>query len=177
MRRALAVVALLVAGCGEPNAVLELYVALPPAPSAGPRHVLIQARRADSFPFEVAEWIDTRELDTVGLTSEPQVDHVSIESVDEDDFDLNVRIRWCQSVGCSDPADDPSRALTTCFRIEHPFYLGHRTELELPTLDLADASMGTCATITTIARCDVRGCVGGDPSPSYCRMDGSHLCE
>lgn len=177
--RALVAASLLVAACGEPNAVLELYVTLPPAPATGPSHVLVQARRADAFAFEVADWLDTADLDTVPLGPEGQVDHISIESIGEDDFDLNVRIRWCQSVGCSDPADDPTRVLTSCIRLAHPFYLGHRTEYRIEDLAIADASMGACpdAAVIEVDRCAIRGCAGGDPSPTYCRMDDSHLCE
>ena len=169
----------LFAACADENAVLELYVELPAAPAGGPQHALIQARRADAFAFEVTDWIDTDDLGTVPLAAEASVDHVSIETLGDDDFDLNVRIRWCESVGCSDPADDPTRALTTCLRLEHPFYLGERTEHRVTGLSIAGASPGACpeTSVTVVERCAIRGCAAGDPSPDYCRADGTHLCE
>ena len=178
--RVLVGVALAIAlGCGQENAVLEMYVELPAAEAGGPQHALIQVRNADDFPFEVTEWIDTDELGTVPLGGGPTEDHVSIESIGGDDFDLNVRIRWCVSVGCSEPADDPTRALSSCVRLEHPFYLGERTEVRLEGLSIADATVGTCgeSSVTIVDRCAIRGCVGGDPSGTYCRADGSHLCD
>lgn len=172
-------IAVALGGCTEPNAVLELHLALPPAPDAGPRHALVQARRADEVSFAVADWLDSDELGSVALGDEPQVDHVSIETVGEDDFDLNVRVRWCESVGCSEPVDDPSMGLQTCLRLEHPFYLGHGTEYRTEPLDIAAASMGPCGEgdVIVVDRCAIRGCAGGDDSPSFCRMDGRHLCE
>ena len=175
----LGVAAVALAACTEPNAVLELHLALPPAPDAGTRYALVQARRADEVSFAVADWLDSDELPSVALSDEQQVDHVSIEAVGEDDFDLHVRVRWCESVGCSDPVDDPSLGLQTCLRLEHPFYLGRRTEHRTEVLDIAAASMGPCTEdeVIVVERCAIRGCAGGDESPTYCRMDGSHLCE
>ncbi len=177
-----AAVMLLAGGCMQENAVLELYLTLPPAPAGGPGYALVQARRADEVSFAVPDWLDSNDLPAVALTNAEHVDHVSIETVGVDDFDLDVRVRWCESVGCSDPADDPSMGPQTCLTLQHPFYLGHRTSYHTDPLSIADASMGPCppADVMQVDHCAIEGCAAVPDSsthPSFCRMDGTHLCQ
>lgn len=171
---ALAAAILAAPSCGgEANAILELEIALPPAPPGETIYVLTQARRADRFPFVGADWRAGEDPAPIRLETTATRDHISLETVGDDELDLNVRVRFCTDPGCAALSDDIERAPQAWFTLEHPFYLGHRTffELSVPTIPTTppDAEQ-------PVERCAIRGCVDG-VSTTYCRMDGSHLCE
>jgi hypothetical protein len=163
----------------------------------------VQIRRASDNPFDV-DW-DGRDMDPVQLSGEDRtVDQFTVLSED-DTVDLNLKIRFCIDPGCNGFEDQPAPAVW--FAIEHPFYIGERTFWEasttgmreplIETIPMADPTDIVCnpacddfhcgppetttdCDINFVDRCEVRGCVSGDFSPSgYCRMGGdmSHFCE
>ncbi len=168
--------ALFMVSCAEPNSILELHLELPSVPSEGPRrYAFIQVRRAQEAPFE-ALWSDSDDLDPVALQSlDSAMDHISVVHVGaEDDFDLNVRVRFCIDPHCADLLDDPmSGAPESCFTIEHPFYAGQRTSI---TLTIADVPSGPCGTSDAVRldRCDVQ-CLTREAARNC--SDGRHSCE
>lgn len=200
-----ALIALLsMTGCTE-NAAFELSLDLPPSRmetvTRGGDMVMVrrewafvQVRAGADNPFEV-DW-DGRDLDAIQLDPLMRTpDHMSILSEDES-VDLNVKIRFCVDPGCNDFEDTPAPA--HWIAIEHPFYIGERTEfapampIEMP---MAAPDMPACSSacddflcttvesgcdVNFVDKCSVRGCVTGDPSASYCRSasgDNTHFCE
>ncbi len=161
------------AGCAD-NAVLELMVELPASPGDDPVYVQVQPRRASNNPF-TDEWRGD-DVEPIALGAEPFVDHISVVS-EEAGVDLAVKVRFCASPTCTDLADvdAPER----WYLVEHPFYVGERTEADLVVSEVASATCveGTAGCPTVVDRCAVRGCTGGDPPSTYCRLDGRHLCE
>lgn len=162
--------------CAEPNAILELRLELPSVPSEEPRrYAFIQVRRAQEAPFE-AFWSDSNDLDPVALhPSETTRDHMSVVNVGaDDDFDLNVRVRFCIDPHCADLADNPmSGAPESCFTIEHPFYTGQRTSI---TLMIGDLPIGPCSTpdAVRVGPCEVQ-CLTRQDAPNC--SEGRHSCE
>lgn len=179
------ILGLAAAGCaGEgpaPNAALELELDLPPS-SGTLQHAVVQIRSAAMNP-PCVDW-DGRDLEpTVLAVAERTVDHISVLSSD-DSIDVNLKVRFCEDPRCNSFADADAPAVW--FAIEHPFYLRERTRWgaridTVPTGPPCDAA--TCrdnpsaCTATAIDRCQIRGCVTGDPASSYCTMDGAHFCE
>ena len=188
MSRLLAIVPLLAfvhAGCTE-NAVLEIELQLPPNPGPGTRFALTQMRRADMNPFD-EQWAG-QDLPAVELGTEALVDEISVVS-DEDDLDMHVRVRFCISRTCGDLMD--ANAPERWFFLEHPFYLGHRTEwregdmarADDPRIEsipdatdscTADPMPGNCPIM--VGRCQIRGCVEGMIG-NFCDMSDRHFCE
>lgn len=163
--------ALLLGSCGDPtNAILEMEITLPSVESDAPRRfAFTQVRQEEGFPFD-ATWLASDDVTAVELNGSTQLDQISVvtESVD---INVHVRIRFCVSADCSQLTDASAPELR--FVLEHPFYLGERTRwkqtvTEVPTTT-DDPEM--------VGRCAIRGCVQGPDAVSYCRGDGSHLCE
>ena len=206
MLRALTLLALALAGCTE-NAAFELSLDLPQSRSemvidemGNPVMVrrewaFVQVRTGADNPFEV-DW-DGRDLDAIQLDPMMRTaDHISILSQDES-VNLNVKIRFCVDVGCNGFEDTPAPA--HWIAIEHPFYIGERTEfapaapIDMPPMapemavcssdcdDFACTPATSGCDVNFVDKCSVRGCVTGDPSASYCRGGGSddatHFCE
>jgi hypothetical protein len=158
-------------GCAK-NAILELELQLPAEPetSDGELFALTQVRRADEFPF-AAEWRADQDPAGVPLGPEPVTDQLSVETEDET-VDLHVRIRFCGDPRCT--SLDDALAPELWLRIEQPFYIGQRTFWEF---DVPAVPEGQPAEPVEVDKCEIRGCVEGDTSSSYCRLDGTHVCE
>lgn len=149
------------------NAILELTLNLPTSPA--PRFALTQIRRADEYAFDT-EWAGD-DPPAIPLTEQPTQDQISVESHDEA-TDLRIKIRFCVRSACDDLQDDLAPEFWA--EIEHPFYIGERTNYTLEVLTLPE---GIPASPVTIGRCDIAGCIAGEAS-SYCRVsDGTHFCE
>lgn len=164
----LALVSGLLSGCAQQTAVLELFVDLPPAPPDR-GYAFAQVRRS-SFSFE-STWLGEDPPPVALDATERTGDHLSVV-VDEDELDLHVRVRLCQTPGCSALEDDITAAPQACAVLEQPVYLGERTRY---TLVVDDFSTETCVP-ERIDKCQVEGC-GISDSGTFCRSDGTHLCE
>jgi len=166
-------VAVIATGCAD-NAVLELMVELPASPGGDPVYVQVQPRRASDNPF-TDDWRGD-DVEPIELGSEPMVDHVSVVS-EQDDVDLAVKVRFCQTETCTGFGDEDPPALW--FLVEDPFYIGEHTEADLVVTEVpaTGCTEGMADCPVRVDRCDVRGCTGGDPPTTYCRLDGRHLCD
>ncbi len=142
-----ALLALLASGCAE-NAVLELQVELPPAPTGEPWFAQVQVRRAAGNGFD-AVWMGS-DPRAVELTSAPQWDCISVQTND-DTVDVNVRVRFCHEIDCLGFGDDtaPERR----YFLQTPFYIGRRTYWAT-TID----AVPQC---TSDSDCEVGACVAG----------------
>lgn len=202
MRRSLlfAIGCLALVGCAQ-NAILELQVELPPAPTPDDWYAQIQVRRASDHPFDIP-WTGG-DLEAIELGPQRQWDCVSVQSFDPD-IDLNVRVRFCRSPNCLDLDDGTPRE--RWYRLEHPFYVGRRTywstqiaevpecetdgdcggvgvcidgvcgcELSAECPGAMTCEAGNC--LDAVGRCQIEGCIEGD-STTYCSDgDGPHFCE
>ena len=118
----------LLSACASDSAVLEVFVDLPAAEGGEPIYAVLQAREAATNTFESA-WLRDDDLPGVRLVDgERSEDHISLISVD-DAVDVNVKVRFCRSERCEALVDASSPELW--FALEHPFYLGARTEWRL----------------------------------------------
>lgn len=160
------VLALLASACAE-NAVLELQVQLPAAPSGGPWYAQTQVRRAAGNGFD-AVWMGS-DPRTTELGPTPQWDCVSVQSGDET-IDLNVRVRFCHEDDCLGFGDDtaPERRFT----IERPFYIGRRTYWSTTILSVpqctadTDCAVGRCIDGQCGCALDADCCAGGCDCPT-----------
>jgi len=159
--------AIVLSGCPE-NAILEIELDLPPANTMEQQFALTQMRRGDMNPFN-EDWAG-EDLPAIQLGAERQVDRISLVS-DDDEVDVHIKVRFCSTDICSELAD--ADAPERWYQLEHPFYLGHRTEWA-ERIEMVPAAKDT--TPTVVERCLIRGCVEGFLR-SYCRVDGRHLCE
>lgn len=163
-------------GCSE-NAVFELTLTLParPAPDdagVAPNYAFVQLRRESSgYTFD-DPWESPDDLEGFELGTEPQELPVSVLT---ENFGTSVlgRVRYCVSPRCTTlPADD--MAPEQQFRWETPFYALKRTAWQ--SAPLVVPMRGMPARVD-VGRCDIQGCIAGEPS-SYCReSDGTHYCE
>lgn len=157
-------------GCAE-NAFLELELVLPPARDTH-QFALVQARSAGQFPFDVV-W-KGNDPPAIRLGAAPVTDRLSVES-EQDDVDLHVRIRYCETEGCTSTTE--GMVPESRFLIEDPFYIGEHTYLTLQVNELPpDFDPETPPEPIEIDRCAVRGCVSGDSTPNYC-SNSVHPCE
>lgn len=166
-RLSLLVSILCAAGCTQ-NAILEMAIDLPSVDEGVVLHAQPQMRVASMNPH-AEEWRG-EDLEAIELGSERIVDEISLVA-EEDEVDVAVKVRFCTTPSCTslDDADAPER----WYLLEHPFYLGRRTEWAV-RIEEVPAARDTSPLV--VGRCDIRGCVEGDLS-SYCRVDGRHLCE
>jgi hypothetical protein len=182
-----AVVLLVASGCVQ-NAVLELDLELPPAdqvPPNGEREApfaLTQVRDGTiDFGGTVSQWKGADDPAATMLGEAPHLEKISVVTEDAS-LDVNIRVSFCTAEACNVFGDDhPGEVQIT---VEHPFYIGERTSLAIriaPGGDVDVPTGGDDATRIlrhTVGRCEIRGCVAGDDSGTYCRMtDGTHLCE
>jgi hypothetical protein len=175
MRRALiaSVLLPLAGGACVQNAAFELHLDLPATPEGGPVHALTQVRIADENPFDpLVDW-EGDDPEPLLLGPERTEEHVSVLA-GRDDVNLHVKVRFCESERCDAIAD--AMAGEAWFRILHPFYVGHRTEWT-GRIETVPTMRPALDTETEIDACDIRGCVKGGDTPSYCRLDGTHFCE
>lgn len=155
---------------GEDNAVLEMELTLPAVPADAPRpFAFVQVRRAEGFPFD-ATWLAGDDVPALRLMNTPSEDQISLLTED-DSIDVHVRVRFCASEDCSSLTD--ATAPEVRFALEHPFYLGQRTRWNETITNVPTETGPT----TEVSRCLIRGCVQGPDATSYCRGDGTHLCE
>jgi len=152
-------------GCAERVAVLEIELDLPAAAPGETYYVLPQAR-AGSFSWDDA-W-PAPDLPAVRLAAGGRTkDRFSIVT-SETDVDLLLKIHFCPTEACPDDSNTERR-----FRLEHPFYPRATTSWS-GRIDSIPAASDTEPTV--IDRCAIAGCLAGETS-SYCRSDGTHLCE
>ncbi len=175
MRRALLAMGVLLAGCAQ-NAVLELQVEIPAAPSGDAVYAQVQVRRADATGFDVS-WTGD---DPIGVELGQSASWVctSVESHDGG-IDLDVRVRFCKSATCDSLGDDTAPEVR--YHLEHPFYIGRHTYWSAQVAAVpecasdADCALGRCVDnrcgCTTDTDCcpggDCTSC-GGDPSRAPC---------
>lgn len=161
--------AVLVAACGG-NAGLEIELELPPIDvSRAPRHAIVEIAGADGHAF--GEPWDGAALPAIALGDTPATDRVSA-SAEGDAIDVHVRVRFCASAACDDPAD--AGAPEAWYVLRHPFYFGERTWW---TERIAAIPSGRPSEPTIVDRCAIRGCVTGVSNTGYCRLSGAHFCE
>lgn len=174
MRRAVA--ALLLVGCAQ-NGVLELQIELPPAPEGtGPEpwYGSVQVRRAGAAFGMPWEGDDPLSLE---LGDASQEDCISVNAT-EDDFDLEIRVRFCRSPNCLSLLDgSPPERL---FRLSHPIYIGRRTYWStsiaaVPScVDDADCEAGRCLDGVCGCAADADCCVG---TACRCPNPPCYRCE
>lgn len=161
--------AVLLAGCGQ-NAVLELTVDLPPRDGVDRAYALVQVRRAADAPID-GDWASSaRDLEAVELSASSRVrDHISVVADEHLDDDLALKVRFCHAPDCGDAADDPPPVAR--WIVEHPFYEGRRTRATVAIPEIPPPSTPSTG---RVERCEVEGCLSGDPS-SWC-VDDQHAC-
>lgn len=152
-RACLVAVALLGVGCAQ-NAILELQIQLPAAPTGDTWFAQTQVRNADGHPFSIP-WMGG-DIESVPLEASPKWDCLSVESGNEA-ADLHVRVRFCRSADCLDLDDGTRRE--RWYRLEHPFYIGRRTyhQIQIDSVPLCDSGGGIdmCGSIGV---CDANVC-------------------
>jgi hypothetical protein len=150
------------------TAVLELQLMLPARGDGAPNFGLVQVRRASENPFEV-DWVGT-ELEAVELGDAPTRVQLSVVT-SAPDTDVHVKVRFCRSPGCDSIEDGGAPELW--YSLERPLYLGRRTSWATCIAEVpADPPQAI-----EVDRCEIRGCLAGGSSTSYCVASGAHLCE
>jgi hypothetical protein len=170
-RVSIAVASLVLASCAQ-SGVLELQLLMPTAPSSSPLFALVQVRRAADHPFAV-QWFGD-EVDAFELSrTERALAQISVVGSDASG-DLHIRVRFCSVPNCDGLGDD--NAPEVRYALERPIYTGRRTSWAA-CIETIPTAMDPAP--TTIDRCEIRGCVGGGGSTSYCTMAGTgpHFCE
>jgi hypothetical protein len=172
-------IAILLSGCAQ-NGILELLIDLPPAPAdtgPDPWFATVQVRRESASSF-MMPW-DGEDPVAVELGPEPVRDCISVVA-DEDDFNLEIRVRFCRDQNCLSFADGtPPERL---YRLEHPIYIGRRTYwreqiLSVPNCmededcEVGRCIEGRCGCVTTADCCGEDGCLCPRP-PCYSCEDG-----
>lgn len=155
-------------GCAS-DGVLELSLDLPA--NAGPDRIygFTQARDATTNPI-LDEWSDDADLDGVELETARITDQISLRSA-SGGIDVNVKVTFCSTPRCTALIDATAPQLL--YTLRAPVYVGRRTRY---TIAIAALPTTRDPRVTTIDKCDIVGCVAGDLR-SYCRADGTHLCE
>jgi len=159
------VLVVVLGGCVERVAVLEIDLDLPEAPAGETYYALPQAR-ADSFEWNEL-WAPPDLLPVPLVAGVRTTDRFSIVS-SETDVDLLLKIRFCPTEACAGDGLAPER----WFRLEHPFYPRVTTSWS-GRIDAIPTASDTEATL--IDRCAIAGCLRGETS-NYCR-GGVHACQ
>lgn len=167
MRRLSFVAALLLAGCGQ-NAILELTLDLPPAPSSAEEWFATVQPRTSENPFE-EDW-PPDELPPITLGPSAMQDAVSVVTEDTS-LDVHLKVRFCRSPDCTALADATSPEVW--YLLQHPFYEGKRTSFHI---EIGEVPMGRPAAAVVVDRCRIGGCLTGT-STMFCTLDGRHVCE
>lgn len=180
MRAALPLVAVLLGGCIERNAYLELELHFP-ADASG-RNAVVRVNEGNVSFDE--DWQSTDSLPAVKLDAKAATKlAVSVEGRPEiETKPVRIKVRFCEDPSCAAINDD--RAPEVRYQIERAFYLGERTSLSL-TVDCIPNVMGetdpppACALAQDdeidVPKCQVAGCREGVTS-NYC-VGGKHFCE
>ena len=163
------------AGCTE-NAILELYVELPPAGSAVQGGGTARHARASALVgIDVGgDWVGLPTTPTVALPTEPGR-HLPISVVVADDLarPVNVRLELCEDAIC-----DNVLAVWRIRTDSGALFAGHRTCLRVPLTRLASIPDPLPQDTTVdLAACEVAGCLSGtyEDSDTYC-AGGRHVC-
>jgi len=167
-----ACVALLASGCAG-NAIAELSLDLP-AGSGDIRWAFVQARSGERS-FE-DDWVGSDPLGGLPLEASRRTVVVGIEADDAEELEqpLLVKVRYCRSARCDDPADGDAQEVW--ITVERAFYAGHYTQIRLRE-PLPDVCAASCPpTEHLVAKCEVQGCRAG-VTTRYCEDDGRHYCE
>ncbi|MCB9597073.1 MAG: hypothetical protein H6719_30395 [Sandaracinaceae bacterium] len=167
-----ALLGVLLAGCGD-AAILELTLELPAASARCDSAIArVDARflAADetACPVATGEWRGDALDVAVGDTPSTLIVDVVADD-DEVELPLCLRLRPCDGPGCPrhDPLVDPSLVA----ELARPFHRGQRTRWTLTVRDLCfPDDRGV------IDACAIGGCTD-EIRASYCRDDGSHLCD
>lgn len=178
-------------GCTQ-NAVLETTFELPArrpgrVPADHDVYAFIQFRDA-SFEFDTLWSAQPDDHDGVLLGDAPQQTGFSVVS-STGDAPLHVKVRFCSGVDgeVSQCEGDPGRNEVgsevpgVWYRIERPFFVGHRTRW---TATIDRVPDGPATEMTEVDKCEIEGCVGTGPSgggSTFCFTDGPregrHFCE
>ncbi|HJL18596.1 MAG TPA: hypothetical protein RMH99_23245 [Sandaracinaceae bacterium LLY-WYZ-13_1] len=181
MRRArVALAALLLAlvpGCAQ-NAIFELQIELPPAPSGEEWYAVVDARDS-SWPFDTP-WLGPGG-ETFELGPSRQWACLSVQSFDQT-LDLHVRVQFCRSPDCLALEDGVLRE--RWYTIEHPFYIGRRTyhRASIDAVPACDAEMDVGTSCGDAGLCRSEGRCGCTTSADCgeglrCeRVDGEGTC-
>lgn len=159
-------------GCGGDNGILTVDFTLPAA-SDTRTFALIEAHDGDGgFIGEGADRISVPLAS--GATTASSVEIVAGDDKVDDPF--RVRVRFCTDADCTTDADAVGKAPAAEYLFVRATYANHRTSFQATVPDIATLEANAAAGRITVGQCEVQGC-GPAEATSWCREDGSHLCE
>lgn len=159
---------LLLAGCGEERALLEVAFELPISQGAGTRvwaFAEVQAGAEGDFNWGPGEGVSEQ------LLAAPATLAFGVPATEN--TGMRIRLSFCHEQDCSDPQDALGVAPQLGFRLERSHYLLETTRFAR-TIEAVPA--GSEAKEVTIGKCEIEGCWEGE-AVSWCERDGRHACE
>jgi len=159
-------------GCAQDNGILTVTFTLPSATDARP-FALVEAHDSDdAFIGEGGDRVSVPL--TSGANTTSVVEIVASESKIGHPFRL--RVRFCGDVDCAGEDDTVGRALSVEYLFVRAFYTHKRTAFDVTIPDQGVLETTPADRKVTVGQCEVMGCGPADAA-SWCRDDGSHLCE